>query len=132
MPQIEVRFPGGKKTETLINGFSVLSDQPESSGGEGAAPSPFDMFLVSIASCAGYYAMEFCKGRNIPVDDLSVSCTTEYDPERRLMKQININVMTPEGFPEKYKDAILKAVDQCAVKRHLVNPPDISVRAELR
>lgn len=132
MPEINVTFPGGKQTQTEINGHHVLSDQPESSGGHNEAPSPFDLFLVSIASCAGYYAMEFCKGRSIPVDDLKVSCSTQYDPERRLIRKIDIRVQTPPEFPPKYAAAILKAVDQCAVKRHLVDPPEIAVRTELK
>ena len=35
----------------------------------------------------------------------------------------------PEGFPEKYRSAILRATDQCAVKKHLVAPPAIEVEA---
>ena len=29
----------------------------------------------------------------------------------------------PEGFPEKYRAAIERAVDHCAVKKHILEPP---------
>jgi ribosomal protein S12 methylthiotransferase accessory factor len=29
----------------------------------------------------------------------------------------------PPGFPKKYAEAIRRAVDQCAVKKHMVEPP---------
>jgi ribosomal protein S12 methylthiotransferase accessory factor len=32
----------------------------------------------------------------------------------------------PAGFPEKYREAITRAVDQCAVKRHLDHPPRLA------
>jgi hypothetical protein len=34
-----------------------------------------------------------------------------------------------EGFPERYRAAILRAVDHCAVKRHVLEPPLFTVAA---
>ncbi len=39
------------------------------------------------------------------------------------MARIRIQIELPPGFPEKYREAILRAVDQCSVKRHLAEPP---------
>jgi ribosomal protein S12 methylthiotransferase accessory factor len=33
------------------------------------------------------------------------------------------------AFPEKYRDAIVRAADQCAVKRHILEPPRFEVVA---
>ena len=38
-----------------------------------------------------------------------------------------MEVHLPEGFPEKYREAILRAVDQCAVKRHMIEPPEFEL-----
>ena len=50
---IEVRFPGGRKVEAAFDGYRVVTDQPASSGGDGVAPSPFDLFLASVATRRG-------------------------------------------------------------------------------
>ena len=34
-----------------------------------------------------------------------------------------MEIALPQAFPEKYHDALLRAVDQCAVRRHLAKPP---------
>jgi ribosomal protein S12 methylthiotransferase accessory factor len=41
---------------------------------------------------------------------------------------LTIDVQTPPEFPEKYREAIVRAIDQCTVKRHLVEPPAIDIR----
>jgi len=34
----------------------------------------------------------------------------------------------PSGFPAKYRDALVRAVDHCAVKRAIADPPAFSVQ----
>jgi putative redox protein len=122
-PMIEVRFPGGKKVEAAFGGYCVVTDQPASSGGEGTAPSPFDLFLASIATCAGFYALRFCQERNLDTDGLKVSMETERDASRKKIVKLKIAIDLPERFPERYREAILRSVGQCPVKRHLEEPP---------
>ena len=55
MSTMIVTFPGGKRVDAEYGGFTVRTDQPPQSGGEGSAPQPFDLFLASIATCAGIY-----------------------------------------------------------------------------
>lgn len=125
--EMEIRFPGGVAVEARLEGASIRTDQPERAGGGGTAPSPFDLFLASIGTCAGYYALRFCQERQIPTDGLTLSMRWERNPETKLIGSIRIEMTLPAGFPEKYRPAILRATDQCAVKKHLVAPPAIDV-----
>lgn len=120
---IEVRFPGGVRVEAVSGGFSVLTDQPASAGGGGTAPSPFDLFLASVASCAGSYALRFCQERGLSTRGLRVAMETERDEPHQRVARIRITVDPPEDFPEKYRPALLRAVNHCAVKRHIEEPP---------
>jgi hypothetical protein len=63
-----VSFPGGKRVDASFEGFTVETDQSEKNGGAGAAPEPFELFLASLATCAGIYVLSFCQNRNIPTD----------------------------------------------------------------
>lgn len=121
---IMVTFPGNKKVDATTRGFTVHSDQPISNGGENSALSPFEFFAASLATCAGFYVQEFMVGRSLPMDDVAVTFHGERDRETHMYRKFTVNVLLPDTFPEKYKNAILKTVDACAVKKHLYDPPE--------
>ncbi|MFC2101207.1 OsmC family protein, partial [Bacteroidota bacterium] len=92
------------------------------------APAPFDLFLASIATCSGIYVKSFCRSRNIDTSNITLIQRHSYNQEKRLIDQIEIEVHLPEDFPEKYKPMIQNVIDQCAVKKHLMNPPEFSIK----
>lgn len=122
---IEVSFPGGKRVDAAVNGFIIKTDQSPESGGEGSAPEPFTLFLSSLATCAGIYVLGFCQSRGIPTDGISLTQKHVYDPVERRISDIRIEIRVPEGFPEKYHEALIRSASKCAVKRALENPPSI-------
>jgi ribosomal protein S12 methylthiotransferase accessory factor len=123
MPEIKVMFPGGLRVDAEYKGFVVKTDQPVKNGGEGTAPAPFDLFMVSIATCAGFYVVAFCREREIPTDKAAVVMRMEKDPASKLIGKISIEIQLPAEFPERYKRAIVKAVDTCTVKLNVLKPP---------
>ncbi len=124
---MEVSFPGGAAVDAHFKGHTVHTDQPAQAGGADSGPAPFDLFLASIATCAGYYAARFCDQRRISTDGLGVTLEPIRDVERRRVGQLRLTVRLPPGFPAKYQKAIVRAVDQCAVKRHILEPPEFEV-----
>jgi putative redox protein len=54
--EMRVCFPGGERVHADYGEYTIETDQPVRNGGDGSAPSPFDLFLASIATCAGIYA----------------------------------------------------------------------------
>ncbi len=127
MNVFEVSFPGGVGVDATFRGHRVHTDQPQPTG-ENTAMSPFDLFLASLATCAGYYALRFCQERNLSIDGLGVSLAPMRNPETKRLETLAIDVRLPAEFPEKYRDAILRAIDQCAVKKAILDPPDMPVR----
>lgn len=126
--EMEIRFPGGKKVEALLDDLMVKTDQPREDGGEGSAPSPFDLFLASLGTCIGYYVLSFCQKNNIPTQNITLSASMDWNPQQHLVEQCNITIKVPADFPEKYNNAVIKAADACTVKRHLQNPPKIGIK----
>jgi len=125
--EMEIRFPGGKKVEALFNDFTVTTDQPVADGGSGSAPSPFELFLASIVTCTGYYVLSFCQKNNIPTENMRLTASIQRNSGTHLVENIRIDIHVPREFPEKYKNAVVKAADACAVKRHLNKPPKIDI-----
>ena len=124
---MKIEFPGGVRVDALQEGFRIRTDQPVSQGGGGTAPSPFDLFLASIGTCAGFYALQFLRQRGLETDGLSLTLIPERDAEKKLVTRIAIDVTLPGSFPEKYRDAFVRAVGHCSVKRHLAQAPAVEV-----
>jgi len=129
---IRVSFPGGVRVDAEYHGFTIKTDQPAYAGGTGTAPAPFDLFLASLATCAGYYVLAFCQGRNIPTDGIEILMRMERDPDIKMISRIFIDISLPPRFPEKYVSAVVRAADQCAVKAHLKQAPDVETNAAIR
>jgi ribosomal protein S12 methylthiotransferase accessory factor len=119
-----VSFPGGKRVTAHYDGFDIATDQGKDSGGEGTAPEPYDLFLASLATCAGYYVCKFCEGRSIPLDGVSLHQSWERSEDKKLVR-ISIRIRVPPKFPDKYRKALVRAANTCSVKKTLADPPEI-------
>ena len=132
MEEIKISFPGGKKVNAEFGGRTVATDQPAEAGGEESAPTPFEYFLASLATCAGIYVLSFCQQRQISTEGLALTQAMEFasgaDGKRRLAK-IAIDIDLPPGFPEKYRNAVIKTAGLCTVKKVLMDPPEFRISA---
>jgi len=128
--RMQISFPGGAAVDAEYKGHVIRTDQPLSAGGNDSAPAPFDLFLASIGTCAGYYAFGFCQHRQLATDGLRVTLEALRDPDRGRIGAVRIEVEVPPEFPQKYHDALVRAIDQCAVKRHIVEAPEFEVEVK--
>lgn len=122
--ELTVTFPGNKRVDAHYKGFTIQSDQALHAGGDGSAPQPFDLFLASIATCSGVYVVYFCGKRGIPLDGISMVQRMEKDGETGMIRKITIEILLPPDFPEKYRAGLVRAVDLCTVKKHMMDPPE--------
>jgi len=129
--RMEVFFPGGKRVYARYGDFVIETDQPVSSGGEGTAPAPFLLFLASLATCAGIYVLAFLQKRGIPTEDARLYASFARDPETGALTEYEVEIVLPPGFPAKYRDAIVRAAELCAVKKVMENPPRFVVRTRM-
>ena len=129
--EMKVTFPGGLRVDAAYKGFTIKTDQPIHDGGEGTAPSPFDLFLASLGTCAGYYVLAFCRQRGIPTENASVEMKMTKSAGSRTIEKISIEIQLPLEFPEKYKTAIIKSADTCTVKAHIAKPPLFEITAKI-
>lgn len=120
-----IDFPGGARVDAHFGPFTVPTDQPPYS----TAPTPFATFLASIGTCAGIYVLGFCQQRGISAEGIRLVQNLEVNPMTGMVTKVNLDIQVPSGFPEKYKPAIIRAADQCAVKKHFEHPPQIEVQA---
>ena len=129
MADVKVTFPGGKKVAAEVGEFTVMTDQSKSSGGDNSAPSPFALFLSSIATCTGMTILAFCQNKGIDTTDLKMELDTERNDDGDVTKIIT-KVTRPKDFPEKYMGAIEHITKTCKVKRNIENPPEFEIIVE--
>ena len=125
--EIELTFPSGKRVDAHFGKHVVRTDQPVELGGQDAEPAPYDLFLASLATCAGIYALGFLQSRGLPTEGLGLKQTADIDPETHLPRTIRLELTLPAGLPEKYRPALLRAVEHCRVKKSLANPPAFEI-----
>lgn len=122
--EMKISLPGGKKVDSHFKGFTVNTDQHVKAGGEGTAPSPTELFLASIGTCAGYFALTFCDKRKLNTDGLNIKVDFIANKKTYMIEKVVMDISLPPDFPEKYKDALIKAIDLCHVKKHFSQPPE--------
>ena len=123
--EMEIVFPGGARVDAVMGNLTVVTNQ------DGSAPAPFGLFLASIGTCAGIYVLSFCTHRNLPTDGIKIVQRLHSNPATRIIETVDLEIVVPPDFPEKYHDALIRAADQCAVKKHLEQPPRFNVTTKV-
>lgn len=126
---IRVTFPGGERVDAELvgKGFVVSTDHSKEDGGAGSAPAPWQLFLTSIATCAGAYVLSFCRQRDLPTDGVELVQRQEYDDAGARLTKVRIVINVPPEFPQKYRRALVRAAELCAVKKVIADPPEFEI-----
>ena len=124
---MEITFDGGKIITAHTSGHIIKTDQPTNAGGENSAPTPFELFMASIGTCAGIFIKSFCDHRGITSDGIKIIQTAQYNQETGLPTNIKLDIKLPFDFPEKYKSSVISAAELCKVKKTITNPPIFEV-----
>jgi putative redox protein len=123
--EMEIVFPGGAQVDAVMGNIVITTNQ------DGSAPAPFGLFLASIGTCAGIYVLSFCQHRNLPTDGIKIVQRMHSNPATRMIERVDLDILVPPDFPEKYHEALIRAADQCAVKKHLEQPPTFNVQTKV-
>jgi len=125
---MEIYFNGNKQVFANVKGHVIKTDQLPRAGGAGEYPEPFTLFLASLGTCAGIYVKSFCDQRGIPADGIKLTQSQNFNPALKLIDQIEILIHVPDDFPDKYENAVVQTASLCAVKRHLKDDIEVSVK----
>jgi ribosomal protein S12 methylthiotransferase accessory factor len=125
--EIVISFPGGKRVDASFDGLTVHTDQPAAAGGSGSAAAPFDLFLASLATCAGYYILAYCQTRGLATDGIELVQRHTLDAAGKHLERVDLDLRLPADFPEKHRVGVVRAADHCKVKKLLEHPPVVAV-----
>jgi ribosomal protein S12 methylthiotransferase accessory factor len=125
--EILIDFPGGSRVDAHFGKFTITTDQPPSS----SAPTPFELFLSSIGTCAGIYVLGFCQQRGLNTDGVHIVQRIHSNPATGMVEEIDLEILIPPSFPEKYRGSLIRAAELCKVKKHLEKPPAFNVTTQV-
>jgi len=115
-----------KKLEMELNGFTLRSDLPKTWGGDNAYPGPLDLLQFALLACAATHALMFTDKLGLNRKDV----TTELEPvfgENGDIVEAAILVYVPNNFPADKEAALIGAVQNCVVGRHVKFPRKVIV-----
>jgi ribosomal protein S12 methylthiotransferase accessory factor len=122
-----IDFPGGSRVDAHFGPYNVPTDQPPVA----SAPSPFDLFLTSIGTCAGIYVLGFCQQRGLPTQGMRIIQRMDHNRLNGMIENIDLEIQLPAGFPEKYRESVIRSADLCKVKKHLEHPPKFNITTKI-
>ena len=122
-----IDFPGGSRVDAHFRNFNVLTDQPPQS----SAPTPFDVFLSSIGTCAGIYVLGFCRQRGLPIEGIQIVQRIHSNPATGMVDRIDLEIQIPPTFPEKHRDSLIRSAELCKVKKHMEQPPKFHITTQV-
>jgi len=124
--EVEVLHLGDVKFEAIARGHRVICDQPAANGGSDSGMTPPEFLLVSLGTCAGFYAAQYLKARSLPADGLRVKVLAEKATQPARLGHFQIEVAAPELDPQ-HQAGLLRAVKACLIHNTLLNAPAIDV-----
>ena len=132
--EVRIQHLGEVRFEASARGHRVVCDQPPDNGGSDTGLTPPEYLLVSLGTCAGFYAAQYLKTRSLAAQGLEVRVTAEKAAQPARLGRFRIEVTVP-ALDARHEAGVLRAVKACLIHNTLLHGPEIetvvNVAAEL-
>ena len=125
--KVEVNLQQGFLFKAVCGGHEVFTDQHQAEGGADQAMTPAELFIASLGTCIGVYAVRFCKRHNLPTEGMKVflDWSNAKDPVR--IGSIKAELHYPHNIPETEKKGLLRMAEACFVHETILHKPEIVI-----
>ncbi|MFH1412401.1 MAG: OsmC family protein [Candidatus Omnitrophota bacterium] len=125
-----IEYLGKKKFAAKVRGHEIRTDVPVEKGGEDTAPTPVELMIAALGTCAGIFAASYLHIAKINAPEMTVEVDWEYasDPER--IGKADITVKLPGTELGERERGLIAAVRKCIVHNTLKDPPDVDIKIE--
>ena len=127
MIETVVEYLGGARFEASARGHKVICDQPANNGGADAGMSPPEFLLVSLGTCAAFYAVQYLSARSLLAEGVRVRVAADRALGPARLGSFRIEISVPGLADEKHREGVLRAAKACLVHNTLVHAPSIEI-----
>ena len=121
---------GTLRQDVLINGkFHLVTDEPESVGGEDSAPAPHELLPAALASCISTVLVMYARTKEWDLGEVAV--TVDYD-HRATPRRFDVTITLTGDLTEEQLARLEKVAATCPVRRSLEAGVEIVERIEPR
>jgi len=126
--EMNITYNSGTRFDAQTRAHTIIVDQPKEGGGQDQGPTPPELFVASLGSCIGIYALWFCQKRKIPFEGMKINInwSKSTTPPARV-DLIEANIVLPKGCPEEHKTHLIASVEKCLVHNSIIQAPEIKI-----
>jgi putative redox protein len=124
--KMTVHHLGADRFAIDIRGHRLVVDQPSEVDNE-AGPTPTELFVAALASCAAHFAHRVLI-RDDPDATVKVTCwfrTSTGAPNR--VELVELEVALPPGLSAQRRASVERAMQHCTVHESLTQPPHVVI-----
>ncbi|GGZ86675.1 MULTISPECIES: OsmC family protein [Streptomyces] len=122
---VEVLPVAGDAYAIRIRGHELTVDQPLTDGGKDTAPTPVELFVAAVASCAAHYAGRFLGAGRAGLRVRAQFRMAADRPAR--VASLSLTVVAPQ-LPTERPAALRAVVSHCTVTNSMASPPEMELR----
>jgi uncharacterized OsmC-like protein len=128
--EVSVEHLGALQFEIKARHHVIVSDQPVEQGGLDEGPTPPELLLASLGSCAGFYAGMYLRKHKLADLGTRVRMTADKKKDPPRIDDFHIAVEVPVELSPQHAAGLERAVHQCLIHNTLLNPPAISIEVK--
>ena len=115
-----------------IRDHRVVVDQPKDAGGDDLGPTPTELFVASLGTCAGFYAERYLRRHGLPDEGLCVRASFEMANDRPpRVASVDLRVILPEAIPAERLPALRRVIEACTVHNSIRMEPAIGIQVSM-
>ena len=118
-------YEGKRRFVAQCENEKIIFDLPLGLKGDGKGVTPPEAFAVSLASCAGYYALFYCEENGLNAEGMVI--TMEGHKDKKRVTHITTEITLPNIDVSEHEKGLREAIDKCIVKSSIEMKPEIKL-----
>jgi organic hydroperoxide reductase OsmC/OhrA len=128
-------WSGGLKTESLIRGFEVETDQPKTLYGTNQAPAPAELFAASLGACFVTSFVWYALHKHLRLNEITADVKAEIETHNDIDEITEVKIKASVWSEPKAKKHLEKcfeyAKSHCPLTNALNIPVNYSIKYKL-